>query len=51
MPTFSIIAIPLFVCGMLMLLLAAALKKSGFLAPGIALTSCSVVFAVLGMTR
>ena len=50
MPTFSIIAIPLFICGMIMLLLAATLKKPGFLTPGIALTLSSVVFATLGMT-
>ncbi|WP_159102109.1 hypothetical protein ACP26C_04870 [Franconibacter helveticus 513] len=50
MSTFSLIAIPLFICGMIMLLLAATLKIHVFLSPGIALTSSSVVFAILGMT-
>lgn len=50
MSTFSLIAIPLFICAMIMLLLAATLKKHVFLSPGIALTSSSVVFAILGMT-
>ncbi|GGD07285.1 MULTISPECIES: hypothetical protein [Franconibacter] len=50
MSAFSLIAIPLFLCGMIMLLLAATFKKRGFLSSGVALTSSSVVFATLGMT-